>query len=114
MTLLGEEVIPVYNNVNFNESRGFLFTWGEPLTHTGVRAQYSFNDKVGLTMGLNNGWDDPSDNNDGKSVEGQLSVTPTDWLSVLVNGIYGRRTGQPRQFQARRDRPDRHHQAADD
>jgi hypothetical protein len=89
VTLLGEEVIPVYNNLNFNESRGFLFTWGEPLTHTGVRAQYSFNDKVGLTMGLNNGWDDPSDNNDGKSVEGQLSVTPTDWLSLLVNGTYG-------------------------
>ncbi len=89
VTLLGEEVIPVYNNVNFNESRGFVFTLGEPFTHTGVRAQYSFNDKIGLTMGLNNGWDDPSDSNDGKSVEGQLSVTPTDWLSVLVNGIYG-------------------------
>jgi len=89
VTLMGEEVIPVYNNLNFNESRGLLFTWGEPLTHTGVRAQYSFNDKVGLTMGVNNGWDDPSDSNDGKTVEGQLSVTPTEWLSVLVNGTYG-------------------------
>ncbi len=89
VTLMGEEVIPVYNNLNFNESRGLLFTWGEPLTHTGVRAQYTFNDKVGLTMGVNNGWDDPSDSNDGKTVEGQLSVTPTEWLSVLVNGTYG-------------------------
>ena len=89
VTLLGEEVIPVYNNVNFNESRGLLFTLGEPLTHTGVRAQYSFSDKIGLTMGVNNGWDDPSDSNDGKSVEGQLSITPTDSLSILVSGTYG-------------------------
>ncbi len=46
VTLLGEEVIPVYNNLNFNESRGFLYTLGEPLTHTGVRAQYSFNSDI--------------------------------------------------------------------
>jgi hypothetical protein len=89
VTLMGEEVIPVYNNVNFNESRSLLFTLGEPLTHTGIRAQYSFNDKIGLTMGVNNGWDDPSDNNTGKTVEGQLSVTPTEWLSLLLNGTYG-------------------------
>jgi hypothetical protein len=89
VTLLGEEVIPVYNNLNFNESRGLLFTFGEPLTHTGVRAQYSFSDKIGLTMGLNNGWDDPSDSNDGKTVEGQLALTPFETLSILVNGTYG-------------------------
>ncbi|GEM_PF-186526 len=89
VTLLGEEVIPVYNNVNFNESRGLLFTWGEPLTHTGIRAQYSFTDKFGVTAGINNGWDDPSDNNSGKSGEWQLSYTPTDSLSLLLNGIYG-------------------------
>ena len=89
VTLMGAEVIPVYNNLNFNESRGLLFTWGEPLTHTGVRAQYSFNDKIGLTMGLNNGWDDPSDSNDGKTVEGELSITPTSNLSILINGTYG-------------------------
>ncbi|HEV3111907.1 MAG TPA: outer membrane beta-barrel protein [Candidatus Binataceae bacterium] len=89
VTLLGAEVIPVYNNLNFNESRGLLFTWGEPLTHTGVRANYVFNDKIALTMGVNNGWDDPSDSNDGKTVEGELSITPTANLSILINGTYG-------------------------
>jgi len=69
---MGEEVVPVYNNVNFNESRGLLFTWGEPLTHTGLRAQYSFTDKIGLMMGVINGWDDPSDSNTAKSLEVQL------------------------------------------
>ena len=89
VTLLGEEVVLVYNNTNFNESRGFLYTLGEPLTHTGVRAQYSFNSMFGLTMGVNNGWDDPSSRNEGKSVEGELSVTPTDSISFLLNGTYG-------------------------
>ncbi len=93
VTLLGEEVIPVYNNLNFNESHSFIFGFGIPFTHTGVRAQYSFSDKIGLTMGLNNGWDDPSDANDGKTVEGQLSLTPTANLSILLNGTYG-----PEQF----------------
>ncbi len=93
VTLLGEEVIPVYNNVNFNETHSYIFGFGIPFTHTGVRAQYSFSDKIGLTMGVNNGWDDPSDTNDGKSVEGQLSLTPTSNLSLLINGIYG-----PEQF----------------
>ncbi len=40
-------------------------------------------------MGVNNGWDDPSSRNEGKSVEGELSVTPTDSISFLLNGIYG-------------------------
>lgn len=89
VTLMGAEVISTYNNLNYNESRGLLFTLGEPLTHTGVRAAYTFNDKIALTMGVNNGWDDPDDNNDGKSVEGELALTPTAAWSILLNGMYG-------------------------
>jgi hypothetical protein len=89
VTLLGAEVISTYNNLNYNESRSLIFTLGEPLTHTGVRAQYAFNDKIGLTMGLNNGWDDPDDNNDGKSVEGELALTPNAAWSILIYGMYG-------------------------
>jgi len=40
--LLGAEIIPVYNNQNFNESRGLLFTNLIPLTHTGVYADYHY------------------------------------------------------------------------
>lgn len=89
VTLLGAEVIDVYNNQNFNETHSYIFGFGIPFTHTGIRAQYSFNDKIGLTMGFNNGWDDPSDNNDGKSLEGQLALTPTSSLSLLISGMYG-------------------------
>jgi len=89
VTLLGEEVIPVYNNQNFNMSRDFIFGFGIPFTHTGLRAQYSVNDKVGFTLGVNNGWDDVSDNNDGQTVEGQISLFPNGPLSLVLNGIGG-------------------------
>jgi hypothetical protein len=89
VTLLGAEVIPTYANQNFNESRGLLFTLGEPLTHTGLRGTYAFNSNVSMTLGVNNGWDDVADNNDGESVEGELSLNPTSNINILLNGIYG-------------------------
>jgi hypothetical protein len=91
VTLLGAEVIPIYNNQNFNESRGLLFNLGEPLTHTGIRASYTFNDYVSATAGLNNGWDDPAANsNGGPNYEGELTLNNKDKSLVLVlNGIWG-------------------------
>ncbi|MGC2444835.1 outer membrane beta-barrel protein [Candidatus Binatus sp.] len=91
VTLLGAEIIPVYNNQNFNESRGLLFNLGEPLTHTGVRASYTFNDYVSATAGLNNGWDDPAaNNNSGPNFEGELALNNKDKsLALVVNGIVG-------------------------
>ena len=91
VTLLGAEIIPVYNNQNFNESRGLLFNLGEPLTHTGIRASYTFNDYVSATAGLNNGWDDPAANsNAGPNYEGELTLNNKDKsLSLVVNGIWG-------------------------
>jgi hypothetical protein len=91
VTLLGAEIIPVYNNQNFNESRGLLFNLGEPLTHTGIRASYTFNDYVSATAGLNNGWDDPAaTSNGGPNYEGELTVNNKDKsLSFVLNGIWG-------------------------
>jgi Putative beta-barrel porin-2, OmpL-like. bbp2 len=91
VTLLGAEIIPVYNNQNFNESRGLLFNLGEPLTHTGIRGSYTFNDYVAFTGGLNNGWDDPAANsNGGPNYEGELTLNNKDKsISLVVNGIWG-------------------------
>lgn len=95
VTLLGEETINTYNNQNFNESKDFIFGFGIPFTHTGLRGQYSFNDKVGLTLGVNNGWDEITSNNDGQTVEGELSLNTGDLMSagqslaLALNGIYG-------------------------
>jgi hypothetical protein len=89
VTLLGEEVIPTYNNLNFNESRSFIFGYAIPFTQTGLRAQYAYNDKISGTIGINNGWDDVSDNNDGQTIEAQLALTPTPDLGFVVTGNYG-------------------------
>jgi hypothetical protein len=95
VTLLGVEVIPVYNNFDFNESKDFIFGFGIPFTHTGLRANYAFNDKVGVTLGVNNGWDDITNNNDGQTVEGQLSLNSgslmgeNQSLAFALNGTYG-------------------------
>jgi hypothetical protein len=91
VTLLSAEIIPRYNNQNVNESRGLLFTLGEPLGHTGIRASYTFNDYVSATAGLNNGWDDPAANtNGGPNYEGRLTLNNKDKsLSLVVNGIWG-------------------------
>ncbi len=91
VTLLGAEIIPTYQNQNFNETRGDVFNLGEPLTHTGIRASYTFNDYVAATGGLNNGWDDPGNlNNGGPNVEGEVVLNNKDKsLTLTVNGIYG-------------------------
>lgn len=89
VTLLGEEIIPTYTNQDFNISNSFIFGFGIPFTHTGLRGTYAFNDKVALTLGVNNGWDDITDNNNGQTVEGELSLTPNSNISLVLNGIYG-------------------------
>ncbi|HVN29716.1 MAG TPA: outer membrane beta-barrel protein [Candidatus Binataceae bacterium] len=91
VTLLGEEVIPTYTNQNYNETRGLVFNLGEPLTHTGIRASYTFNEYVAFTGGLNNGWDDPGNiNNGGPNYEGEITINNKDKsLALVLNGIYG-------------------------
>ena len=91
VTLLGAEVIPTYSNLNFNESRSLIFNLGEPLTHTGVRGSYTFNDYVSFIGGLNNGWDDPAAfNNGGPNYEAELALNNKEkTVSFLVNGIWG-------------------------
>ncbi|MGO9450226.1 MAG: outer membrane beta-barrel protein [Candidatus Binataceae bacterium] len=91
VTLLGAEIIPTYTNQNYNETRGLLFTLGEPLTHTGFQAGYTFNDYVAFTGSLNNGWDDPTSwNNGGPNYEGELTLNTKDKsLTFVLNGIWG-------------------------
>jgi Ni/Co efflux regulator RcnB len=55
-TFLGYEVIESPANLNF--SRGLLFTNAIPLTHTGVYADYKFNDTFEAKLGIVDGWND--------------------------------------------------------
>jgi hypothetical protein len=86
-TLAGTEVIASTGNTNI--SRSILFT-AVPLTHTGVRAGYAIADWVTVYGGLNNGWDQMTDINRGKTLEAGASFIPIKPLTVNVTGYFGK------------------------
>ncbi len=88
-TLLGAEVIESPDNWNF--SRSFLFGYAIPFTLTGLRAYYKpMSDvPVDIYAGINNGWDVVSDNNKGKTFEGQINFYPTDKFSMSLGTALG-------------------------
>lgn len=80
-TFIGYEVIsPV---ANFNYSTSYLFTWG-PFQNAGIKANFTFSDKVALMVGLFNDWNTYKDVNGVSHFGAQLSLTPiTGWTSYL-------------------------------
>jgi hypothetical protein len=87
VTLLGYEYIESPNNLNF--SRGYLFSYSIPLTHTGGLMSYIFNEQFNMTAGVVLGWDNSRDNNDGVSFTGQFATTPIKDLTANLNWIVG-------------------------
>jgi hypothetical protein len=85
----GYEVIDGYDGWNDNASRSFLFGYAIPFAHVGVRGAYTFSSKLAGMVMLVNGWDVAVDNNNSKSVGGQLAWTPAAPLTVVLNGMYG-------------------------
>jgi len=101
VTFLGYEVIESPANLNF--SRGLLFTNAIPLTHTGVYADYKFNDTFEAKFGIVDGWNNSSSNsvgsagptasNDsgsfGKAITGQLNINaPGKNANITQSFIY--------------------------
>jgi hypothetical protein len=86
-TLAGTEVIASTGNMNI--SRSMLFS-AVPFTHTGVRAGYALSDMVTFYGGLNNGWDQLTDANKGKTVELGASIIPIKPLTINVTGYFGK------------------------
>jgi hypothetical protein len=85
-THIGYELIDA--PLNFNYSLSYLFGNG-PFYHTGAKLDYALNDKVGLMVGLVNGWDLLADLNKGKSITAQVHLTPVENLQVYANWIGG-------------------------
>jgi len=85
-TLHGTEVIASTGNTN--TSRSILFG-AVPFTHTGVRATWAVSDTVSLIAGLNNGWDQLTDANKGKTLELGATLNPIKPLSITVSGYSG-------------------------
>jgi Putative beta-barrel porin-2, OmpL-like. bbp2 len=88
VTLAGAEVINPTQNTNF--SRSLLFTWSEPLTHTGVRATWAVNDTLSLIGGLNNGWNVTSTSYGSKTGEAGLAWTPDKTFSLTTQAYFGK------------------------
>lgn len=86
-TLAGTEVIA--SNANTTFSRSILFG-AVPFTHTGLRATIAPNDKVSIMAGVNNGWDQLSDQNKGKTLELGATFTPIKPLSITVSDYNGK------------------------
>jgi hypothetical protein len=87
VTLLGAEVIEPWANYNF--SRSFLFGFAIPFTHTGGLITYPVTDKVSVTGGVVEGWDNVKDNNNSPSFMGNVTVVASDMVTLSANGIYG-------------------------
>ena len=103
VTFLGYEVIESPANLNF--SRGLLFTNAIPLTHTGVYADYKFNDTIEVKFGVVDGWNNSISpgstgsanatdlKNDypfgGKAITGQINITaPGKNANICQSFIY--------------------------
>ena len=87
VTLSGTEVIASTGNTNI--SRSILFG-AIPFTHTGVRATWALSDTVSLIAGVNNGWDQLTDQNKGKTAELGATLNPIKPLNITVSGYSGK------------------------
>src|SRR6266853_1764171 len=87
VTLAGSEVIWSPSNNNF--SRSILFG-AIPFTHTGVRAGYAVSNTVTLYGGINNGWDQLTDANKGKTIELGATIIPIKPLTINATGYFGK------------------------
>ena len=88
-THMGYEVIGGYDGFNDNFSRGFIFGYGEPFTHTGGKATYAFTRKFTAMVSVTNGRDDVQRLNHAYTVGTQLALTPTKTTSISFNFIHG-------------------------
>jgi len=86
-SLLGYEVIESPSNLNF--SRGYLFNFAGPFTHTGVVANYAPTEWLNLFAGVATGSDTTEDNNQRPMGGLLVALTPAEGLSILTGSLFG-------------------------
>ncbi len=85
-TYMGIEVIESPENPTI--SRGFLYTYAVPLTHTGALLTYN-GDQFDFAAGVVNGWDRVVDNNDAQTVLVKLGMEPTSDFGLVLSYLAG-------------------------
>jgi hypothetical protein len=92
-TQVGYEPAPAKDNGNY--SRSNIFTWF-PFFHVGVRASYPLTEKLMLTAGVYNGYNQLRDLNKNKTMALHLAYTEDDWfVSAHYLGGKERPDGDP-------------------
>lgn len=89
MTHMGYEVIGGYDGYNDNFSRSYLFGYGVPFTHTGIKASYSFNSRISSALLLTNGCDAVQDLNGTVTAGGQVAVNTSKNTNLIFNFLQG-------------------------
>ncbi|MDX2054539.1 MAG: outer membrane beta-barrel protein [Polyangiaceae bacterium] len=86
-TIYGAEVADSQDNMNY--TRGVLYWLGQPLFHTGLRAEYQATKELAATLLLVNGWNNSVDNNVGKSIGLQGKFATEDGMFSVALGYLG-------------------------
>lgn len=85
-TIIGYEVVPATGN--FFVTHAYTMQYGEPFTHTGVLASYSVNDRISVSGGITNGWDQFDDIDDRQAFLGGVTLTSADGNGTLAFAIH--------------------------
>lgn len=88
VTMHGAEVIEAKDNMNY--SRGLLFNFAIPFTHTGLMASYPLSDKLSASLYVVNGWDNFDDEGSSKTLGLSVSAVPSEQVSLILNLMNGR------------------------
>ena len=86
-TIYGAEVAESQDNMNY--TRGVLYWLGQPLFHTGLRAEYQATKELAGTLLIVNGWNNSVDNNAGKSFGLQGKYATSDEMLSVALGYLG-------------------------
>jgi hypothetical protein len=82
VTNAGAEVIETYTNWNYSHS--LLFSWAIPYYHFGVRTTWPMGKHLTGGFQLVNGWNNLVDNNSGKTIGPNVTVTYSKWTWVAT------------------------------
>lgn len=88
-THFGYEVIGGYDGYNDNFSRGFIFGYGLPFTHTGLKLSYPFSARISGALLVTNGCDSVTRLNGGVSYGGQVAVITSKATILTFNFLHG-------------------------
>lgn len=75
--------------LNLQPTTSFNFAFARPIKYTGVLARYTPVPELILAGYVVNGWDVAFDNNTGKTLGARISLLPTEYSAISVNGVFG-------------------------